>query len=92
VTKERVMSEFTLDDLAATVAKCLGAGAGEPVGPDTVDTPFADLGYDSLAVYELMTRLQDDTGVSISDEDIETIETPRQAVEFIAAHLASRVG
>jgi act minimal PKS acyl carrier protein len=83
---------FTLDDLATTVAKCLGAGAGEPVGPDTQDTTFADLGYDSLAVYELMTRLQDDTGVPISDEEIEAIETPRQAVEFVGSRLASRVG
>lgn len=48
-----------------------------------MDTSFAELGYDSLAVYELMTRLQDDTGIPISDEDIEAIETPAQVIAFI---------
>lgn len=86
------MSEFTLADLATTIQKCLGNGEGGRVGPDNLDTTFADLGYDSLAVYELMTRLQDDTGVPISDEEIETIETPRQVLEFVNSRLADKVG
>ncbi|GLY46848.1 phosphopantetheine-binding protein [Lentzea sp. NBRC 102530] len=81
------MSTFTLDDLIETIHKCLGAGEGEAVTARSADHAFADLGYDSLAVYELMTRLQDDTGIEISDDDIETIETPRQALDFVNSRL-----
>lgn len=77
------MTAFTLADLAETIKQCLGAGSGVELTEDTADTEFFDLGYDSLAVYELMTRLQDDTGIPISDEQIEEITTPRLAVRFI---------
>ncbi len=85
VDKEYTMHSFTLPDLVKTIQSCLGAGMGAEVTHETLDTEFDDLGYDSLSVYELMTRLQDHTGVQISDEDIESITTPRQAIDFINA-------
>jgi acyl carrier protein len=84
------MTEYTLSNLIETIDKCLGNGEGAEVTVESLDTRFADLGYDSLAVYELMTRLQDDTGVTITDDEIELIETPRQALDFVTSRLSGQ--
>ncbi|MHB1135256.1 MAG: acyl carrier protein, partial [Coriobacteriia bacterium] len=46
-----------------------------------------DLGADSLDIVELVMALEDSFGVSIPDEEAESIKTVGDAVEFIAANL-----
>ncbi|MHB1451174.1 MAG: acyl carrier protein [Coriobacteriia bacterium] len=48
---------------------------------------FDDLGADSLDIVELVMALEDSFGVSIPDEEAESIKTVGDAVEFIAANL-----
>ena len=45
-----------------------------------------DLGADSLDVVELVMELEDNFGVQIADEDIETIVTIDDIVKYIKAH------
>jgi acyl carrier protein len=77
------MTSFTIAELNTTIAKCLGHDAGGEVTEGSLDSEFAELGYDSLAVYELMTRLQDDVGIPISDDEIDELTTPRLVIEFV---------
>lgn len=48
---------------------------------------FDDLGADSLDIVELVMALEDSFGISIPDEDAESIKTVGDAVDYIAANL-----
>ncbi|NTW27902.1 MAG: acyl carrier protein [Coriobacteriia bacterium] len=45
-----------------------------------------DLGADSLDIVELVMALEEEFGVSIPDEDAESIKTVGDAVSYIAAN------
>jgi len=54
----------------------------------TLEAAFIDdLGADSLDIVELVMALEDSFGVSIPDEEAETIKTVGDAVEYIAANM-----
>jgi acyl carrier protein len=48
---------------------------------------FDDLGADSLDIVELVMALEDQFGISIPDEDAESIKTVGDAVEYIASNM-----
>ena len=53
-----------------------------------VDASFIDdLGADSLDIVELVMALEDSFGVSIPDEEAESIKTVGDAVEYITANM-----
>jgi acyl carrier protein len=56
------------------------------------DTPFADLGADSLALIELVEALEERlaayvAGFHIDDEDLEGLASVRDAVDYVSAKL-----
>jgi acyl carrier protein len=46
-----------------------------------------DLGADSLDIVELLMEIEEDFGVSISDEESERLKTVGDAVKFISSKL-----
>jgi acyl carrier protein len=48
---------------------------------------FDDLGADSLDIVELVMALEDSFGISIPDEDAESIKTVGDAVDYIATNM-----
>ena len=48
---------------------------------------FDDLGADSRDIVELVMALEDSFGISIPDEDAESIKTVGDAVDYIAANM-----
>jgi minimal PKS acyl carrier protein len=91
------MNRFTLDELRELMRASAGVGEGVDLDGDIAAVPFADLGYDSLAVLELASQVQRRYGVSLPDEVVREIPTPAKAVEFInkkveAAHRAVGAG
>jgi acyl carrier protein len=57
--------------------------------PDTITMESAfidDLHADSLDVVEFIMQLEEDFGLTISDEDAEKIRTIGDAVQYIVAH------
>jgi acyl carrier protein len=83
------MTEFTLDDLR----RILRAGAGDSgaLDGDIADVTFADLGYDSLAVLELSSRVEREYRVSIPDDAVLAMRSPGAAVAYINDRLAASV-
>ncbi|MFH9677343.1 acyl carrier protein [Streptomyces sp. NPDC017405] len=86
------MKEFTLADLRQTVAACVGTGNADVVDEASLDVSFMDLGLDSLALYELVTRIQDDLSVSIADEEIDELKTPRLLLGHVNGLLGHTAG
>jgi act minimal PKS acyl carrier protein len=75
------MTTFTLDDLVDVMRVAAGENDDAGLDGDILDVPFSELGYDSLAVMETVSRIERDRGVKLPDE-LAAIATPR---EFLAA-------
>ena len=74
------------DKLSDVLVKELGLEADKI----TADAKFEeDLEVDSLGVVELLMALEDNFGVSIPDEEAESIETVGQAVDLVHSKLDS---
>ena len=74
---------MTIDDLRRILTECAGEDESVNLADDILDTPFAELGYDSLALMETAARIKQEFGVEISDEEIATIQTPRALLEAV---------
>ncbi|MEU7881469.1 acyl carrier protein [Microbispora bryophytorum] len=82
------MKQLTVATLRTIVDACVGTdGSTTRVDDSVLDTTWDELGLDSLAVYEVVTRLQDELGVRISDDDIDTFGTPRLMIDSINGRL-----
>lgn len=70
----------TFDQVKEVIVEKLGVDA-EKVTPEA--RFVEDLGADSLETVELIMGLEDKFGISISDEDAESIRTVQAAVAYI---------
>lgn len=83
------MSAFTLAEFQQIVQQTLDAAEAESLGQNTVDTTFGDLGWDSLTVYELVVRIQDDYPVTIDDGELDRLGTPAALIAHVDGLLAT---
>ncbi|WP_406474333.1 acyl carrier protein [Streptomyces platensis] len=83
------MTEMTLNDLRRILTTCAGeVDAADPAG-DILDTPFEDLGYDSLARMESAAVIEREYGVAVADERIAEAPTPRALLDVVNSALAA---
>ncbi|WP_199543129.1 acyl carrier protein [Paraburkholderia kururiensis] len=47
------------------------------------DKSFSDLGADSLEIYELLSAIEAEFGIEISDGDVGGIRTTREIVDYL---------
>ena len=72
-----------LERIIEMTAEALGADAENM----TAETSFkADLGADSLDLFELVMALEEEYGVEIPTEDLENISTIGDVVKYIEEH------
>jgi len=75
--------EEILDKVKAVVVDQLNVEEDEVVD----DASFIDdLGADSLGIVELVMALEEEFGISIPDEDAESIKTVGDAISYIQAN------
>ena len=55
----------------------------EPAKGWSLTSSFADLGSDSLAMMELIMEVEDSFGIEVSDEIFETLQTPKDLINFL---------
>lgn len=84
------MPEFTVGTLTRIMRECV-RDAEVDLSADRIDTSFEELGYDSLAVLEIVARINQELGARLPDEAIETTSTPRQALAVVNDALAERI-
>lgn len=85
------MATFTLTDLVEYVRR--GAGEDDPLVLDgrTAETTFAELGYDSIAIMEVMLLVERDLGIKLPDEKADKNATPEQFVDLVNELLSESV-
>lgn len=83
------MSTFSLAQLSTVAEACMGTDETPPLTDENLDVPLADLGYDSLAVLEIITRLQDAYDIRVTDEEADSLQTARAIVDHFSARLAA---
>lgn len=85
------MDTFTVTDLVRVMRAAAGEDESINLDGDILDVAFPDLGYDSLAVMETASRVEREYGVSLPEETMSTIETPKEFVELVNRQLTSAV-
>lgn len=83
------MAAFTLAEFRTLVGKCFDAQDVVALDEAAVSTEFKELGYDSIGVYEIAVRVQDEYGVDIPDEDFERLTTPAAFIAYVDARVAN---
>ncbi|MCG5218885.1 phosphopantetheine-binding protein [Streptosporangium soli] len=82
------MAEVTLDDLRRILRDCAGQDESVDLDGDIADLLFAEIGYDSLAMLETVSRVEREFGTSIPDEAVQEMVTPRTTLAYINRRLA----
>jgi act minimal PKS acyl carrier protein len=76
----------------ADIQDLVNTSGGDRVELDssTLDLDFDEIGVDSLAVVELIDRIQETYAVPIADDVIQVLSTPRKLLGYVNKRLASR--
>lgn len=82
------MTQLTLTDLTTLLRECAGEEETTDLDGDVLDTTFADLGYDSLAVLQTTGRIENDHALSLDEIAVSEAETPRQFLKLVNDALA----
>jgi len=85
--KVMTAKEFTIDDLIRILNEGAGAEEGIDLNGDILDTPFDELGYESLALLETGLRIGREYGIELEDSVLIDIETPRDFVNAVREQL-----
>lgn len=75
----------TLTDLTRMLRESAGEEEGVDLESGILDTSFIDLGYDSLALLQVIGLVQREYGVSVPDGAVADAETPRALLDVINA-------
>lgn len=81
------MSVFTTDDLRNIMRSSADEDAPVSLDGDFLDTRFDELGYDSLAVLEIATRIQQDYHLPMPDDAVDAMTTPRDVIDYVNPRL-----
>ncbi|MER5897074.1 acyl carrier protein [Streptomyces sp. NPDC001876] len=79
----------TLADLTRMLRESAGEEEGIDLDGDVIDTPFMELGYDSLALLQVIGQIQREYGIEIPDDAVVDAETPGALLALINSGQAS---
>jgi act minimal PKS acyl carrier protein len=82
---------ITLDDLRTILNSSAGVDESVDLSGDISYQNFTDLGYDSLALLEVVSQVEKRYGVSIPDDLIADLETPHALLQEVNSRIAGRV-
>ncbi|MFI6823842.1 acyl carrier protein [Micromonospora sp. NPDC050187] len=85
------MREMSLNDLTRVIRATVGVDDSVDLTADIHDTLFTDLGYDSLALLEVVNQLEKEFSASVPEEKISDLRTPRELIGFVNSQLSAAV-
>ncbi|ANN20162.1 acyl carrier protein [Amycolatopsis orientalis] len=68
---------LSLDKLLALLSESAGEDESIDYTGDILDMEFEALGYDSLAMFNTVNRVERDYGISVGDDIVANAKTPR---------------
>ncbi|MEC4017637.1 acyl carrier protein [Streptomyces sp. H27-D2] len=84
-TTTTTTTAVTLADLTRMLRESAGEEEGVDLDGDVLDTPFIELGYDSLALLQVIGQIQREYSLSIPDDAVVDAETPGALLALINA-------
>lgn len=81
------MATLSLDELKGIMQSCAGADETVDLTPEGAETSFEELGFDSLAVIEVTTRLAQRFDIHIPDSETSTLDSPARLVDYVNGRL-----
>ncbi|MFI2620591.1 acyl carrier protein [Streptomyces sp. NPDC018584] len=90
-TRKNTMERLELTELTVLLRDAAGGNEGAVLDEDTLDTPFPELDYDSLALLQVTGVIERDHDVVLDEEALAEAETPRQYLDLVNGALAERV-
>lgn len=85
------MAQFSIDQLIELLRDSAGEDEAVDLAGDVLDVPFDQLGYDSLALLNTVSRIERDNGIHLSDSVVTDAKTPRLLLDEVNARLGRRV-
>lgn len=76
-------TEFTVDDLKRILREGAGVDENVDLDGDILDTDFESLGYESLAMLEIGSRIERELGVTLDDDTLTEATTPRTLIGVV---------
>ncbi|MFG1666843.1 acyl carrier protein [Streptomyces sp. Y7] len=86
------MREFTLDDLVDLTRTYAGESEEGALDGDIVDVLFTHLGYDSVALMEVLSHIKHEYGIDLAEEAVDALKTPRAVIEKVNEVIRSQSG
>ena len=85
------MPQLTLDELKVFLLRSVGDDESIDLSGDIQGTALSDLGFDSLAVIDTTSRLEQHFKIKFSDDDTSAIATPQDFLDIVNRQLAPSV-
>ncbi|WP_030622256.1 acyl carrier protein [Streptomyces sclerotialus] len=80
-------TQFTIGDLEAILLAAAGDEGIELSA--SLDVLFEELGYDSLALLEVSSRIEREYHISLDDTPVTDMDTPRMLIEAVNSRLTA---
>ncbi|MFJ3793437.1 acyl carrier protein [Kitasatospora sp. NPDC090091] len=74
---------ITEADLKRIMREGAGQAEGIDLDGDIADVLFSDLGYDSLAVLETVSRIEREYGIRIPEDALSAVRTPGEFLDLV---------
>jgi act minimal PKS acyl carrier protein len=84
------MKTIDLSELIELLRECAGEDEYVDLNGDIQDTPFPELGYDSLALLQLAAVIQRQYGIELDDEAL-SAETPAEFLSLANGQLRASI-
>jgi len=81
------MAAFTRSDLVWMLRECAGIDESVDLDGDILDTTFVDLGYDSLAIFNTVSRIEREHGIKVAEDVVSEEMTTRALLKVINENL-----
>lgn len=77
------MAGLGIEELRTIMRGAAGSADGVDLDGEIAAVPFVELGYDSLAVLEMMSEVQRRYGVTLDDDVVFELQTPQDAIDHV---------
>lgn len=82
------MAELTIDELKGFLLRAVGDDESIDLSGDILDANLTELGFDSLAIIDTTSRLEQHFKIKLPESETSGIETPRNFLDLVNQQFA----